>query len=210
MTPSPNPVLRKSAPLALSMAATVALFYLTFYLPLAAVTYTSPWHKWNCHVHERCEILGLERSYLSIDQLRAYLLHRAPLEARYGWSEKERTHLAEVRVILDAVFFGALSAAALLALTWRPRRIARAALVNLGLLVALACILPFFKTFWREVFHPLLFDNDLWKNNRGDISWYLMPRVFFFNSSLLILGLAGLLNALVWWLHRGRGEQPPG
>jgi uncharacterized membrane protein len=69
--------------------------------------------------------------------------------------------------------------------------------VNAGIVVSLVVVLPFFKTFWMEVFHPLLFDNELWRTNPKDLTWYLTPRTYFRYTILLLILLTVLLNVFL-------------
>ena len=63
-------------------------------------------------------------------------------------------------------------------------------------------MLTFFGTFWRDIFHPLIFKNDLWMNNRYDLSFYIMPRRFFmFTVALLIAACFGI-NMTIWAVLR--------
>lgn len=95
--------------------------------------------------------------------------------------------MLEVRAMYDMAALGVL-----LALLWmgydlrqpearqRYRQYVRHSLwLSVGLLLAGLAVMPFFQYFWLHIFHPLLFDNELWRTDRADISWYLMPRQFF-------------------------------
>ena len=83
----------------------------------------------------------------------------------------------------------------------------RYALVNAIVIIALlALIIPFFGTFWRDVFHPLLFDNDLWMNNKYDLSYYIMPRVFFKYTVALLVVVCFLINISIWLGLRSKSE----
>lgn len=184
----------------------MALLYLTTYLPLALMAYSPQWYRLNCHWHPRCERIGMATAERGIGELTRYFRHQGTLEHR--WTAKEQRHLAEVRSLYDRLFWAALIAAVLLAATYRRERIAYYALVNAVIVAALLLALPFFKTFWRELFHPVLFDNELWRNNRYDLSYYITPRVFFLYSTAALVASSIALNLGIWLLLRRQDQGP--
>ena len=55
-----------------------------------------------------------------------------------------------------------------------------------------------FGFFWRDLLHPLLFDNRDWLTNPQDMTWYITPGSFFRNSMLVSLAVsATLVSALL-------------
>ena len=175
---------------------------ITIYIPLAAVIYTPFWYKANCSWHPRCEDFGKTRAVRHIQELTGYLRHSGELESP-AWTNKERWHLAEVRQIFDRLFFIALAAAGILIALFDRGALKTPALVNIGLMLLLCAVLPFFTIFWRDIFHGWLFDNTYWKNNPADVSYYIMPRVFFKHTMMLLIAAAGLLNAGVFLAAAG-------
>lgn len=185
------------------------LFWL-FCLPLAFSIYT-PWpYQTNCHWNERCAQLGEQKTAQSISELTGFFRHQKDTLAP-PWTNKEFRHLLEVRGIYDGVFtvFALISLGFLADLAWRAstrqhwHQYARSALfISAGLLVTALLIAPFFSTFWMEVFHPLLFDNELWRTNPRDISWYLMPKAFFLRVIIFICLITLLGNWLLYRLTR--------
>ena len=180
----------------------ISLFYLTVYIPLGLMIYFPQWYELNCNWHNRCKILGYDRSLKAIGELTDFFRHRGKLATR--WTMKEKLHLAEVRGMFDKMFFGALVSVALLFWTFDRKRVPRYAFANGLIILSLILILPFFTRFWVEVFHPLLFDNDLWKNNPLDVSWYIMPRQFFKYSTVFLVAVCFLINFALWLVFRGR------
>jgi uncharacterized membrane protein len=174
----------------------VSLLYLTFYVPMTLTFYTPAWMKFNCDYHKRCEVVGIEEANEGISELSAYFRHQSGLESFY--TEKEKLHLKEVRGIFDKLFIGSLGALILLALTFNRKRASRFALVNTILVLSLLLVLPFFGTFWKDIFHPLMFNNELWMNNQYDLSFYIMPRQFFKYTVGLLTVLCFLINAAIW------------
>ena len=75
--------------------------------------------------------------------------------------------------------------------------------LSLGLLLVCLLIMPFFQYFWMQIFHPLLFNNELWRTDRADISWYLMPREFFMGVIGFIVVSSLLLHLLLLAVLRG-------
>lgn len=177
------------------------LFYLSIYVPLVFIVYLPYWYKLNCNWHTRCDTIGYERAERGIDDLTSFFLHKGELVS--FWTKKERLHLAEVRDIFDKMFIIGLIAVVGLVLTFDRRLVSRFAIVNAVIIFSLLAVLPFFTTFWRDVFHPLLFDNDLWMNNRFDLSYYIMPRQFFKYTTVLLVASSVILNLAVWLVFRG-------
>lgn len=171
------------------------LILFSLWVPIAAATWLPGWHEASCDWHPRCDHYGRESANARITELRAFQQGRATLDPE-RWTEKERTHLAEVRRILVAFTVFALAGGALLL---RADAARRAQAARWAMLFAAACviILPFFAGFWRDVFHPLLFSNQLWLNEPADTSWWIMPRIYFQYTTALVIGVATLLCALV-------------
>ena len=181
----------------------LSLFYLTFYIPMALTFYLPWWMELSCAWNDRCEIVGMEKSLKGINELSSYFRHQDQgLESFF--TEKEKLHLKEVRGIFDTMLMIALAAVILLAVSWDRTRLPRYSIYNAFIILALLLVLPFFGTFWKDVFHPLLFDNDLWKNNRADLSYYIMPRQFFKYTVALIIIACYSINMLIWYFTRTR------
>lgn len=180
----------------------VSLFYLSFYIPLTLIVYMPYWYKLNCNFYTRCEEIGYERSYRGIDELTSFFLHRGELTSFL--TKKEKLHLTEVRGTFDEMIYIGIIAIILLIITFERRWISRFAIINTLIILSLLVVLPFFKTFWTEVFHPILFDNDLWKNNRFDLSFYIMPRKFFMYTMVLLIVTCSLLNLVTWYVFKKR------
>ncbi len=165
---------------------------LTFYAP--------QWMKLNCEWHERCQAIGFDKAYNGIDELASFFRHSGGLES--FWTQKEKLHLTEVRGMFDKMLAGGAAALILLLLTYDRKRASRYALVNAAIILCLLLVLPFFTTFWRDVFHPLLFKNNLWMNNRFDLSFYIMPRQFFKYTVALLVLLSVSINVILWLVLR--------
>jgi len=174
----------------------VSLLYLTFYIPMTLTFYLPQWMELNCEWHSRCQVIGIERSIDGINELTSFFRHQGKLDSFL--THKEKLHLKEVRSIFDKMFFFGLLSLVIIALTYNRKRASRFALINAVIIIALLIVLPFFGTFWRDIFHPLLFDNDLWQNNKYDLSYYIMPRVFFKYTVGLLILLCFSINVAIW------------
>lgn len=185
----------------------VSLFYLTFYVPMSLTFYSPLWMKINCSWHERCDTIGTDTAYKGMDELAAYFRHQGELDSFR--TKKEKLHLEEVRGMFDRMFVIGVAAVIVLALTFNRKRAARFALVSAAIILCLLLVLPFFTTFWRDVFHPLLFKNNLWINNAYDLSYYIMPRQFFKYTVALLIALSVAINLVLWLtLRRSRTARP--
>lgn len=178
----------------------VSLLYLTFYIPMTLTFYLPNWMELNCEWHGRCEVIGAERAERGINELASYFRHQGELDSFL--TEKEKLHLEEVRGIFDKMFFLALLSIIIIAFTYNRKKVSRFAFINSVIIICLLVVLPFFGTFWRDIFHPLLFDNNLWQNNKYDLSFYIMPRVFFKYTVALLIALCFTINILLWYFLR--------
>lgn len=135
-----------------------------------------------------------------LSELTGFFLHTRELTTH--WSVKEKYHLLEVRNILDTLALTAIIAVILLFLTFEKKRLAYQAKLNVFVTGSLIVLIPFFKFFWRDVFHPLLFNNKLWLNTPRDVSFYIMPGVFFKYSMIFFVFAAIAINAAIWFVFR--------
>ena len=174
----------------------ISLFYLTFYIPFVLTAYNPYWMKYNCGLHGRCEKIGEDNAVSVIGNLTSFLMHKEDLGD--SWRINEKIHLKEVRFIFDVMFIGAFAAALVLIILRNKRaRLYKFALINILIALCLLVVLPNFKTFWRDIFHPLLFDNELWKVTRRDMLYYVTPRAFFKVTTAVIISAWVLLNILI-------------
>ena len=168
--------------------------------------FSASWFEFNCRFHDRCANLnpvGVEERVRNMGQ---FFLHREALAA--DWDPRGAAHLADVRALYEKL--AVLAAASFVCLVYllatRPKvlgAIAKGA--TLLLIICVVGVLPVFGLFWEHVFHPLLFDNDLWRTRPGEILWSLSPRVFFKNSAIALLGSSSALCGALWWYgHRRR------
>lgn len=178
----------------------ISLLYITFYIPMTATFYLPQWMEYNCELHDRCHVIGIERSIDGINELASFFRHQGELDSFL--TQKEKLHLKEVRGIFDKMFFLGIISLFVIALTYERKRVSRYALINAVIIICLLIVLPFFGTFWRDIFHPLLFDNDLWQNNKYDLSFYIMPRVFFKYTVGLLIILCFAINIAIWFSLR--------
>ncbi len=179
------------------------IFFLSIYLPMASFIYWPGWGKLHCGINERCNNPQYQQHLTAIEDLAAYFRHQQNLGA--GWSAKERLHLAEVRVIYDRLFILVVIMILLLTVSLRPKMLFGIAKANIIILPLLFLILPFFSVFWDDIFHTLMFDNLLWKNNKQDISYYITPKSYFkYVIGGIVVG-ALFLNAILLGLAKSRG-----
>jgi uncharacterized membrane protein len=170
----------------------VSLLYVTVYIPLTLMIYLEPWYFANCHWHPRCERLGMENVEVAVQELTRFFRHQGELVTR--WTPKEQFHLLEVRNIYDGMFLALFPALAMLIWAFDRRLVRRFAWANIAIVCTCVVVLPFFRDFWNEVFHPLLFDNELWRTDPRDISWYVTPRVFFLHSTIALIIVISAIN----------------
>lgn len=181
-----------------------ALIYLISFSVILFMAYTPYWYKASCEIHPRCEKFGMENAHKHIDELAAYLRHSGELESTF-WSEKEKRHLAEVRPIYNAMtllFLLTLIGFVMIIKREERRILLRSSVINLGIVVVLLCLTPWFTPFWKMI-HPYFFDNMDWLNTPREVSYWITPRYHFQYSAILlgsILVAAHVLLAGWAWL----------
>ena len=160
---------------------------------------------------------ALRAYFASDDEFPAITVTNRAGEPEALFSERETLHLRDVKRLLDRTYDAGWAAlgfvVALLAVglaRWRRAAAGRLgpALVWAGAGVAVAIVAlgvvavsGFDEAFRR--FHLLFFTNDLWQLSSRDRLIQLFPQGFFFESALLIGGVAlggAALTALVGWL----------
>lgn len=190
------------------------LLYVLVCLPLALTIYTPYAYQLYCPINPRCGLLSESLAQQSMQQLTEFLRHQTP-RLFPPWSHKEHLHMLEVRGMYDLAM-----AVFVLALLWvmydakqpNARRryqqyVWHSLILILVLLLVCLLIMPFFQYFWMHIFHPLLFNNELWRTDRSDISWYLMPREFFMGVIGFIVLSSLLLHLLLYKLLRATQPQ---
>ncbi len=183
-----------------------ALLFVTTFVAVASMAYTPYWYSINCNWHPRCEKLGIDIAQEHIVELVGYLRHQNELTSTM-WSEKERNHLAEVRVLYSQILAAFLITLAVFVYLLRDRpwaQLKRAAKINLVFLAICLCAMPWFKEFWHDVFHPLFFGNRDWFNTTKEVSYWITPQVLFNYSAIVIMVLLVLVNAGVLFALRSR------
>lgn len=176
----------------------LSLAYLTVYLPVMAVAYSPFWYKLGCGFHGRCEVVGVEKATQGIGELVSYFRHsRNELPSSF-WTVKEKKHLEDVRGMIDIMTILCVPVLLMLVLSFEKERVRRFSLVIMAMVCSLLFVLPFFKYFWRHVFHPLLFSNRNWLNTPLDFSYYILPRVFFQYTVIFIVITAMMINFMIY------------
>lgn len=200
-----------------SLAKTLLFSFLlllwTLFIPLAVVIYT-PWsYQLNCHWNERCAQFGEAESEQAGQELAAFFRHQRPLPER--WTPKEQAHLLEVRGMYDKALLVFVVLTGLLLVNYSRERSAyrRYWRFSIGwllvLLLLMLALTPVFNYFWMEIFHPLLFDNELWRTNPEDVSWYLMPKTYFIRVILFLLVATLILQMILLYCAPRTTNQPP-
>ncbi len=188
-----------------------SLAYLTVYAPVMTVAYSPFWYRFGCVLHGRCDWVGEENARAGIRELADFMRHEEEYLPSPFWTGKEKNHLAEVRRMLDVLTMLTVPSLVILGVLFDRRRLRRLCLANMILVMSPLLVLPFFKYFWRHVFHPLLFSNKHWLNTPADFSYYILPRVFFMYTLIYIVVSALVINITVYVLltPRCRGFSRP-
>lgn len=180
-----------------------SLLYITIYLSSVFVIYSSSWYEFNYKQQETYLKLSEEKVQNSTSNLINYLLHKEELND--NWNSKEKLHYIDVRSIYDNFFI--LFILSLFGIIWSFKKInlkyiKKASKTNIVVILFLCLIFPIFQYFWDYIFHPLIFNNNLWLMFPTDISYYLFPYSFFKNSLLFIVLVAILQNLIIYIIYK--------
>ena len=155
------------------------------------------------------KILGVYSSELSyefvsraIDDLILFFLHSSELSLEF-WNLKEIKHFEDVRRIYDFLILSFLGVC--IFLSWFGFRFSelefkRAIKFALGIVFLPLILFPVFSWFWIEVFHPILFSNDLWILNVNDLCFWIFPIEFFMGFYLIFVFIEVGGLAIFWFL----------
>lgn len=163
-----------------------SLLTVSLYFPLFFFIYSPSYHLSKLPEIKRIERIGQDKAVKAVEELYGFFRHENRLTLK-DWSEKELLHLKEVRRLFDLLGLVFLFSILFLALAGKNMNIAGISFWNgMGLLLLGILLSVHFAFFWKQIFHPLLFENSLWRNTPEDLSYYLMPRSFFKRISLWI------------------------
>lgn len=172
--------------------------FITLYLPVIFMTYSISWYKFNFNFNSRIERIGYNKAIKGIEELTGFLREKNELRDP-SWTKKETKHLKEVKQLYFKLNILFVMALIFFVILFEKKVCNKNSIKNLIFIFALLCIIPFFKFFWREIFHTILFNNDFWKNSASDFSYYLMPRIFFRNSLIFIIVVSSILNTVIYY-----------
>lgn len=178
----------------------VSLFYLTLFVPLMFVVFSSIFWDYNFENQGVYDVYNESFVEGVSSDLRSYFLFRNELGEE--WSSKEVTHFSDVRGIYVILFGISIFAIVFLVLFFDKGLMHDFAEVNVILSLFLGLILPFFNLFWDKVFHPLIFNNDNWILLPGEVSYYLFSYSFFVYSFVFILLSSIVINTVLYVVFR--------
>lgn len=135
-----------------------------------------------------------------------------------AWNEREVVHMIDVRNVMVGAFTfhliaGALLLASILVLRNRVLRpLLYGALATVGLLAVIGVFAAVDFDQFFTLFHAVFFKGDTWLFNYEDTLIQLFPLPFWFDASLLIVGLtiveALVMGAVAWWGLRRSPARP--
>lgn len=178
-----------------------SLLIITLYIPLSYTIYSSNWYPINYNLQDTYSILGQNETLNVTSNLIGYFMHNGDLNSL--WSDTERLHYQEVRLIYDIIFVLFFLSLICIVLLFDKAKVMKYSKFNMIGISSLILILPFFSYFWNRIFHPLFFNNDYWIMNVNDISYYLFSIAdngFFVRSFIFIIVLGVLINLFVYYL----------
>ncbi len=186
----------------------VALFIITLYIPLFLVVYVPYSYSLNYEltgVYDHVDEEGVREYTLEVVK---YFLHYGDLGS--NWSEEERLHFKDVRMIYDLLFFLVLIEVFVLVLSknYDGALIRKFAMANIVLvLFVLVFAVSSFAFFWDKVFHPLIFSNDYWVYGAQSVSSMLFSYDFFRNIVVFVCSFMIVENLILFYKNRDKLEE---
>jgi len=135
----------------------------------------------------------------AIDNLILFFLHYSELSLEF-WNSKEILHFVDVRNIFD--FFILIFVCCVCFLIWfkfNLKILRKAVKWSFGIIFLPLFLFPIFSWFWVEVFHPLVFSNDLWMLFPEDLCYWIFPLEFFMGFYLIFILVEVLILFGVWF-----------
>ncbi|MFP5383023.1 MAG: hypothetical protein ACLGHG_03030 [Gammaproteobacteria bacterium] len=172
----------------------LGLMLFALWLPVAVVAWLPGWHEGSCEWHAGCTEYGREAALARIAELRAYLQWRGELAVE-NWGDAERAYHAQVRNLLG--YFSVLALLGAMVFAHADATL-RARTARWAILLAAVCVivLPFFGSFWRELFQPLTFGGAAHLREPDSTSAWIMPPIYYNYTTALVIGVATLICAL--------------
>ncbi len=151
-----------------------SFFYFILYLTLIPFIYFSFSYDLNSNLSD----IDIENKSLYYDNLVDFFLYKDDLNEYF--SQKEKLHYIEVRSIYNFLFLFFLIFSLILYFNKNNlnfKRYSRYSLISLLILPIIISIN--FTYFWDNIFHNILFDNNLWVMTQEDLSYYIFNHDFF-------------------------------
>ena len=138
-----------------------SVFYLIFYISISVTIYSLLWYDINFQSQNLYEVL--ERGYVEQNKINMidFFLYKSDLND--NWLYEEKVHLNDVRNIYAVLFILGLISFFIIGFFWDKKYIkVKYFIINIFILLSLLLILPFFRFFWDEIFHLIMFRNNYW------------------------------------------------
>jgi len=171
-----------------------SLIFLTLYIPLSFTIYSNSWYNFNSNPQN---VLSKNDLNNATSNLINYFEHKENLNIL--WNEKEKKHMSDVRQIFDFLFIIFILNLINLFIFFKKKLIKKFVKINILVISSFILLLPIFQFFWNNIFHLIMFNNNFWIINPNDISYYLFPLSFFYNSTIFIILISIILNLVVYF-----------
>lgn len=172
---------------------TLTILYLSLYIPFTITAYSTSLNLLIVDEYEYIED-SVEKS--SITNLLNFYLYKDKLDSTF-WNEKEIEHLTEVRNIFLIVHLLALIS--IIGAFKYYKNSSKSYLFNIGVLIVFSILIFLnFAYFWDYIFHPLIFNNNLWITDLNDLSTYLFTYSFFEKIAMIIIGGSIIINIILY------------
>lgn len=192
----------------------IALFFVLLFSSVQVISTWDAYYRWHYHTHNIEVTTAMdEENFMDVtDKMMDYLMGKRnslDMEATIDgqtqevFGEREKAHMIDVKVLFqNGKFIRNISALALsvfilLALIkWKKifyewiKSLKVFFITAFIIVVALGTLFYFNFSKYFIVFHELFFDNDLWLlDPKTDVLINMVPEIFFFQTTMLIVGL---------------------
>ncbi len=205
----------------------IMLFIVLLFTSVQVVAYNNTFFEWHYNNHDIERVTGMStKSLMEVtNKMMDYLIDDRDtlnMEAIVNgvpeevFGEREKAHMVDVKVLFldgklmrDISFFVVLMSGVLMFflkkdwfLQW-IKGFSKFFIISFGVIGGLGVLFASNFNKYFTIFHELFFDNDLWLlNPKTDILVNMVPEIFFFQITMLIIGLFTISIVLILLLAR--------
>jgi len=172
----------------------VSLLYFTLIVPLLFLAYSNSFYEFN--YEKQGTYNKVQENYVKNGTSNLLGYFREEFELNDLWTKKEKLHFSEVRDLYKYLTIILIICSILIVALYNKELVKKYTKINAVIILSLLLIIPIFATFWDNIFHIILFNNNYWITYPNELSFYLFEYEFFKNSLIAIIFISTTLNLI--------------